>query len=118
MHIRVDDQVEVCSGREKGLRARVLRVLRDDGKVVVEGVNRVFKHMRRSQKNPRGGRLQKEMPVPLSIVQLVCPSCGQAARTGARIKDDGSKYRYCKNCSAEVGQISPAKKARPKARRA
>ena len=68
MHIRVDDMVEIRGGREKGLRAKVLRVLHDDGKVVVEGVNRVFKHMRKSQKNPRGGRLQKEMPVPASVV--------------------------------------------------
>jgi large subunit ribosomal protein L24 len=118
MHIRVDDMVEILGGREKGLRAKVLRVLHDDGKVVVEGVNRVFKHMRKSQKNPRGGRLQKEMPVQASNVQLVCPSCGKAARTGVRFKDDGSKNRYCKSCSAEIGQISPAKKRRPLARRA
>ena len=114
MHIRVDDQVEVLVGREKSLRAKVLRVLRDEGKVVVEGVNTVWKHMRRSQKNPRGGRLHKEMPVQLSNVQLVCPACGQATRTGARFKDDGSKHRYCKNCSAEIGQLSPAKKRRAK----
>jgi large subunit ribosomal protein L24 len=109
MHIRVDDQVQVMGGREKGLRAKVLRVLRDDDKIVVEGVNRVFKHMRKSQKNPRGGRLQKEMPIWLSNVQLVCPACGQPTRTGARVKD-GAKFRYCKKCTAEIGQISPAKK--------
>jgi large subunit ribosomal protein L24 len=109
MHIRVDDQVQVMGGREKGLRAKVLRVLRDDDKIVVEGVNRVYKHMRKSQKNPRGGRLQKEMPIWLSTVQLVCPSCGQPTRTGVRIKD-GAKFRYCKKCTTEIGQISPAKK--------
>ena len=118
MHIRVDDQVEVMTGKDKSVRAKVLRVLRDDGKIVVEGVNKVWKHMRKSQKNPRGGRLNKEMPVQISNVQLVCPSCGQATRTGARFKDDGSKYRFCKKCSAEIGQISPAKKPAAAARRA
>jgi large subunit ribosomal protein L24 len=114
MHIRVEDQVEILVGRDKSVRAKVLRMLRDEGKVVVEGVNTVWKHMRRSQKNPRGGRLHKEMPVQISNVQLVCPACNQATRTGARIKADGSKHRYCKNCSAEIGQLSPAKKRRPK----
>jgi large subunit ribosomal protein L24 len=112
MHIRVDDQVEVTGGRDKGMRAKVLRMLRDERKVVVEGVNLVWKHMRRSQKNPRGGRLHKEMPVDISSVQLVCPSCGKAVRTGVRLRNDGSKHRYCKSCSSEIGQISPAKKSR------
>lgn len=109
MHIRVDDQVQVMVGKDKDVRARVLRVMRDEGKIVVEGVNRVYKHMRKSQKNPRGGRLQKEMPIKLSNVQLVCPSCGQATRTQVKFRDDGSKHRFCKNCKAELGQISPPK---------
>ena len=117
MHIRVDDQVEVMIGRDKSLRAKVLRMLRDEGKVVVEGVNTVWKHMRRSQKNPRGGRLHKEMPVQISNVQLVCPACNQAVRTGVRLRDDGSKHRFCKNSSAEIGQLSPAKSGRAKAAR-
>ena len=112
MHIRADDQVEVMSGKDKGVRAKVQRVMREEGKVVVEGVNLVWKHMRKSQKNPRGGRLHKEMPVKLATVQLVCPACNQRARTGVRFKPDGSKHRYCKKCSAETGQISPAKKRR------
>ncbi len=78
MHIRADDQVEVMRGKDKGVRAKVLRVMRDDGKMVVEGVNRVCKHMRKSQKNPRGGRLHKEMPIQLANVRLVCPACGKA----------------------------------------
>jgi large subunit ribosomal protein L24 len=117
MHIRVDDQIEVMAGRDKSVRAKVLRVLRDEGKVVVEGVNTVWKHMRRSQKNPRGGRLHKEMPVQISNVQLVCPACNQATHTGVRFKEDGSKHRFCKNCSAEIGQLSPAKKRPPKTAR-
>jgi len=79
------------------------------GKVLVEGVNRVYKHVRKSQRNPRGGRLSKEMPVSISNVKLVCQSCNAAARMGARYLDDGSKERYCKKCGAGNGQISPPK---------
>jgi large subunit ribosomal protein L24 len=109
MHVRKDDTVEVIAGDDFGLRGRVLRVDRAAGKVVVEGVARVFKHVRRSQRNPQGGRLSKEMPIQLSNVMLVCPSCNAAVRTGVRVLDDGSKVRFCKKCSAQAGQISPAK---------
>ena len=111
MHVRSDDTVEVIAGDERGTRGRVLRVDHSAGKAVVEGVNRVYKHVRRSQRNPRGGRLSKEMPVPLCNLLLVCPACNSATRTGARYLDDGSKERYCKKCGAANGQI-----ALPKAR--
>ena len=90
-------------------RGKVLKVNRAAGKLVVEGMNRVFKHMRRSQQNPQGGRLSKEMPIQLSNVMLVCPACGKPSRTGARLAADGSKERFCKKCSAAIGRISPAK---------
>ena len=107
MHIRVDDTVEVLIGEDQGVRAKVLVVDRAAGKLVVEGVNRVYKHVRRSQKNPQGGRLSKEMPIQISNVMLVCPSCGQATRTGARYLDDGSKERFCRKCSSSLGQLAP-----------
>jgi len=112
MWIRVDDTVEVLTGDDAGTRGKVLRVDRNAGKVVVEHVNRVYKHVRRSQKNPQGGRLSTEMPIQLSNVALVCASCGAASRIGARLLDDGSKERFCKKCGAGNGQISPPK-ARP-----
>lgn len=110
MHIRVNDTVEVISGDERGTRGRVLRIDRENRRVVVEGVNRMHKHVRRSQKNPQGGRLSKEVPIALSNVMLVCPACNKATRTGARIAGDGAKERYCKSCSAAIGQIMFAKK--------
>lgn len=109
MHIKNDDTVEIKSGDDRGVRGKVLKVDHQAGKVLVEGVNRVYKHVRRSQKNPQGGRLSKEMPVQLSNVMLVCEHCGQAARTGARYLDDGRKERYCKKCGAGSGEISPAR---------
>lgn len=109
MHIRVGDTVEVIAGNDRGSRGKVLKVSRAKGKLVVEGMNRVFKHMRRSQKNPQGGRLSKEMPIQISNVLLVCSGCGKPSRTGSRSTADGGKERYCKRCSAALGRISPAK---------
>jgi large subunit ribosomal protein L24 len=77
----------------------------------VEGVNRVYKHVRRSQRNPQGGRLSKELPIQISNVMLVCPKCNQTARSGARYLNDGRKERYCKKCGASQGEIAPARDA-------
>lgn len=109
MHIRVGDEVEVISGVDGGTRGRVKSIDREANRVVVEGVNLVYKHVRPTQRNPRGGRLSKEMWVDISKVLLVCTACQKASRTGARFKDDGSKERFCKKCGAGQGMISPAK---------
>lgn len=107
MWIRESDTVEVLVGDDRGTRGKVLKVDRQKGKLTVEGVNRVYKHVRRSQKNPQGGRLSMEMPVSQSNVALVCESCQAATRVGVRYLDDGSKERYCKKCGAGNGQIAP-----------
>jgi len=109
MFIRVGDTVEIIAGDDRGTRGKVLRVNRNTGKIVVEHVNRVYKHVRRSQKNPQGGRLSMEMPIQLSNALLVCEACDAAARVGARDPGDGSKERYCRKCGAGNGQIAPPK---------
>jgi len=106
--------VEVIAGADRGVKSRVILVDRAAGKALVEGVSRVYKHVRRSQKYPQGGRLSKEMPVQLSNVQYFCDSCGKAVRLGARFLKDGSKERYCKKCGTGVGLIAPAKTAHAK----
>jgi large subunit ribosomal protein L24 len=111
MLIRTGDTVEVIAGNDRGQKSKVLKVDRETGKAVVEGVNRVKKHIRRSQKYPQGGVLSKEMPVQLSNLKYFCQSCGSAARLGARFLDDGSKERFCKKCGASAGEIAPAKVA-------
>ncbi len=114
MHIRIDDTVEVVAGADKGTRGRVLKILKEKQRLVVEGVNRVKKHVQRSQKNPRGGQLSKEMPISAANVRLVCASCGSLSRTGARYLADGAKERYCKKCGNGIGEIAPAKAAHAK----
>ena len=118
MHIRKDDQVEVITGDDKGTPdhrkiAKVLRVLPERNKVVVEGVNRVYKHLRPSQKNQQGGRLSKEMPIDVSNVMLYCSTCNRGVRIGHRYTDAGQKQRYCKKCAASLGDVGPAKTPSP-----
>jgi large subunit ribosomal protein L24 len=111
MLIRTGDTVEVIAGNDSGRKSRVIKVDRETGKAIVEGVNGVKKHIRRSQKYPQGGVLKKDMPIQLSNLQYVCPSCSASTRLGARFLDDGSKERFCKKCGASAGEIAPAKKA-------
>lgn len=111
MHIKINDTVEVLTGDDRGQRGKVLSVDHEAGKLVVEGINRIYKHVRRSQRNPQGGRLSKEAAMQISNVLLVCPKCGKRARTGARFKDDGSKVRYCKKCGADTGEVAPERPA-------
>ena len=108
MLIRSGDTVEVMTGADRGTQSRVIRIDRTKRKALVESVSRVYKHVRRSQKHPQGGRLSKEMPVQLSNLMYVCPSCNERTRLGARFTDDGAKQRYCKNCGTSAGEISPA----------
>ncbi|MGQ9820633.1 MAG: 50S ribosomal protein L24 [Thermogutta sp.] len=109
MQVRINDMVEVLTGEDRGVRGRVLSVDRKNGKVVVESVNVVIKHMRPTRQAKQGGRLSREMPVAISNVALVCPACGSRARTCARYLDDGTKVRFCKKCDANIGPIAPAR---------
>ena len=116
MHIRKDDQVEVISGDDKGSPshrkiAKVLRVLPEKNKIVVEGVNRVYKHLKPSAKNQQGGRLSKEMPISASNVMLYSPTARRGVRVGFRFTETGQKERYCKVSGASLGLIGPAKPA-------
>jgi large subunit ribosomal protein L24 len=116
MHIRKDDQVEIITGDDRGTPgdrkiAKVLRVIPERNKIVVEGINRVYKHLRPSQKNPQGGRLSKEMPIDVSNVLLYCSKCSRGVRVGHRFTDDGQKQRYCKACDVSLGNVGPKKPA-------
>lgn len=109
MHIRVDDTVVVIRGDDRGKRGKVLSVDHKTGKVMVEGINLVYKHVRRSQRNPQGGRLRKEMPLDASNVALIDPETDRPTRAGIRYLDDGSKERYSKKSGAGLGQAAPSR---------
>ena len=112
MHIRKGDTVEVVSGDDSGSRGTVLSVDRKNGKVVIEGVNKVYKHVRRGHpKSPQGGRLHIELAIDASNVQLICPETGKPTRVGVKSNADGSKELVSKRSGASIRQLSPAKKA-------
>ncbi len=107
MLIRTGDTVEVITGADRGTKSRVIQVNRETGKALVEGVARVYKHVRRSQKHPQGGRLSKEMPIHASNLMIIDPSTGSPTRIGVRYLDDGSKERFAKKSGASLGRIAP-----------
>ena len=98
MHLRKGDSVVVIAGKEKGKRGRVLRLVTDKGRVVIERVNMVKRHTKPTQRNPRGGILEKEGPVELSNVALWCGKCAAARRHRIDTKDEGKKRRVCVKC--------------------
>ena len=98
--IRKGDNVTVVSGRDKGKSGSVLRVLQDDERLIVQGVNVVKRHMRASQ-TQAGGIVEKESGIHVSNVSLVDPDSGEPTRVGFRILEDGRKVRYAKR-SGEV----------------
>jgi large subunit ribosomal protein L24 len=111
MHIKKDDIVEVICGEDKGKRGRVLSVDPEANKVLVEGVNRVYKHMKPNRRNQQGGRLSKEMPMDASNLMLICPQTGRPTRVGIRYLADGTKERYSKRSGAAMGRVSKPRPA-------
>ncbi|NLF31974.1 MAG: 50S ribosomal protein L24 [Planctomycetes bacterium] len=109
--IRKGDTVEVIAGKDLGKRGEVLRVDPRRNKVLVQGVNRVYKHMRPSRQYPQGGRIQKEMPLAISNVMVVDPKTDAPTRVGFRINGDGVKERYAKVSGESLGLVSKAKKS-------
>jgi large subunit ribosomal protein L24 len=106
MHIKKNDIVEVLTGEDKGKRGRVLSVDAAKNHVLVEGVNRVYRHMKPNRRNQQGGRLSKEMPMNASNVSLICPQTGKPTRVGIRYLADGSKERFSKKSGVSMGRMS------------
>jgi large subunit ribosomal protein L24 len=111
MIIRKDDNVMVTTGDDAGTAGRVLRVLPDKNKIVVEGINRVYRHLKPNRRNAQGGRLSKEMPISISNVLLYCSTCQRGVRIGKRYAADGRKERFCKKCGNGLGLLSKPREA-------
>ena len=113
MRIKRGDQVLVQVGDDKGATPRrVSSVIEGGEKMVVEGVNLVFKHVKKGHpKSPQGGRLRMEMPIKSTNVLYYCEQCKKGTRLGLRFTADGAKERFCRKCKASAGTISPARKA-------
>lgn len=104
--IRKDDTVEVIAGKDKGKRGRVVRVYPAKGSLMVEHVNVVKRHERlrvgKGRSGTEGGIINKEMPVDMSNVLVVCGNCDKGRRIGFEVSDDGVKKRVCRKCGSDI----------------
>src|SRR5262245_1655089 len=101
--IKKDDEVVVISGRDKGTRGRVLKVLRDADKVIVEGVGRVKRHQKPNQKNPQGGIIEKDLPIHVSKVMLLDTKADKPTRVRMGKDGDGKKVRVTVKSGTVLG---------------
>jgi len=100
VHIKKNDVVYVLSGKDRGKTGKVLKVIVDKDRAVIEGINQIHKHTRPNpQKNIKGGILPKESPIHISNLMVVCKRCNKHSRTGFSVKQDGRKARICKSCN-------------------
>lgn len=121
LSIRKNDQVQVMAGREKGKVGKVLTVDRSSGRVTVEKVNLVKRHVKPTQKNPQGGIVEKELPLHYSNVQLMCSKCNRGVRHGVKFveksakkgakkgseaKSEKVKVRVCKRCETSLETVA------------
>lgn len=100
--IKKNDMVYVLAGRDKGKTGKVFRVFPAKERALVEGINYIKKHVRKTQKDQQGGIVQKESAIHLSNLALFCKTCNKSTRTGFSILGDGTKSRYCKKCKEVI----------------
>ena len=101
MKIKKGDRVRVLTGKDRGKEGEVMRAIPSQGKVIVEGVNMVKKNQRQTRATMQGGIIDKDMPVPISSVAVVCSTCG-ATRVGFRFDEQGRKIRVCRKCGSDL----------------
>lgn len=102
LRIRRNDIVKVMRGKDRGKVGKVINVFPHKGKVIVEKVNIVKRHVRPSNVNPQGGIIEKESPIFITNVMIMCDKCNKPVRVGYRTTEGGEKFRYCKNCDEVI----------------
>ena len=102
LKIKKGDRVRVLTGKDRGHEGQVMRVIPSTGKVIVDGANVAKKHQRATKATMQGGIIDKDMPMPVANVALLCPACGKATRVGYTVDKDGTKARVCKKCGGEM----------------
>jgi large subunit ribosomal protein L24 len=98
----VNDNVLIARGRDRGKSGHIQKIIAKDNKVLVEGINLVSRHTKATGNIRQAGIVQKEMPVPISNVKLICPHTSNPTRVGSRILADGTKARICKECKEVI----------------
>ena len=103
LKIKKNDTVVCCAGRDKGKKGKVLIIFPERRRAIVEGINLIKRHTRKTSQDQQGGIVQKEAPVHISNLMLLCNKCSKAARVGYSPLKDGSKVRICKKCREVIG---------------
>jgi large subunit ribosomal protein L24 len=102
MKIRKGDKVQVLQGKDRGKQGEVTFAFPAKGKVIVDGLNVAKRHQKPTQAMQQGGIIDKEMPMPVSRVAIICPSCAKPTRIGYRLEADGTKVRICRKCEGDL----------------
>jgi large subunit ribosomal protein L24 len=102
LKIKKGDRVQVLTGKDRGKTGTVTRSLPTVGKLIVDGVNVAKKHQKATKATMQGGIIDKDMPIPVANVAIVCPTCGKPTRVGFKFDGDGTKVRFCKKCGGEM----------------
>ena len=100
--VRRNDTVYVTTGKDKGKKGKVLRLLAAEKRAIIEGINLVKKHKRRTQQDQQGGVVSIESPISISNLMVVCKHCGKPARVGVKVLEDKTRSRYCKSCKEVI----------------
>jgi large subunit ribosomal protein L24 len=100
--LKVNDQVEIIAGKDKGRVGKIIRLITKSNKAVVERANMIKRHTKPSATNQQGQIVEKEAPIHVSNLMLVCPKCTKTVRVAKRILEDGSKVRVCKKCNETI----------------
>lgn len=101
MKLKTGDTVRVIAGKDRGTEAKIAKIFTAKNKIIVEGVATAMRHQRPTGQTMQGGIIDKDMPIDVSNVQIVCPDCGPT-KIGARRDDMGRKYRVCRKCGGDL----------------
>ena len=103
LHVKKDDQVLVLGGKDRGKTGRVLRIIPSRGRVIVENVNVIRRHTRPNpQRNIQGGVVERESPLDISNLMVICRECSKPTRVGYSLLSDGTKVRVCRKCGGTI----------------
>jgi len=104
-NLRVNDKVEVIAGKDKGRVGKILRIEKENDRLVVERINLIKKHQKATEATQSGQIIEKEAGLHIFNVMLVCPECSETVRIGKKLLEDGTKVRMCKKCKATIESV-------------
>lgn len=109
IHVKTGDMVYILSGKDRGKKGKVIKVLPREGKVLVEGINMSTKHMKPTKRYQQGGIIKQESPISSSNVMLICDKCKNPTKVAKKVFEDGQKARVCKKCNEIIDVVKEAK---------